>query len=83
MACATHNLVSLFREKVLRGTGIENLGIQTMVKKLADIPAKFEKERNKMKIFLPVGHELARRFIQGKQDNHKSSIFPLKKKLYS
>ncbi|MEA1964585.1 MAG: transposase [Candidatus Aerophobetes bacterium] len=83
IACATHNLISLFRHRVLRGTGIENLGIQTIVKKLADIPAKFEKEQNKMKIFLPAGHELARRFIQGKQDNHKSSIFPLEKKLYS
>ena len=83
IACATHNLISLFRERVLRGTGIEDLGIQIIVKKLADIPAKFEKEQNKMKIFLPAGHELARKFIQGKQDNHKSSFFPLEKKLYS
>jgi hypothetical protein len=67
----------------LRGTGIEDLGIQTIVKKLADIPAKFEKEHNKMTIFFPAGHELARRFVQGKQDNHKSSIFPLEKKLYT
>jgi len=83
MACATHNLISLFRDRVLRGTGIEDLGIQTIVKKLADIPAKLEKEQNKMTIFFPAGHELARRFIQGKQDNHKCSIFPLGKKLYS
>jgi len=83
MVCATHNLIPLFREKILRGTGIEDLGIQTIVKKLADIPAKFEKEQSKMIIFSPAGHELARRFIQGKQDNHKSSVFPLEKKLYS
>lgn len=83
MACATHNLISLFRDRVLSGTGIEDLGIQTIVKKFADIPAKLEKEQNKMTIFFPVGHELARRFIQGKQDNHKGSIFPLEKKLYS
>jgi len=83
MACATHNLISLFRDRVLRGTGIEDLGIQTIVKKLADIPAKLEKEQNKMTIFFPAGHELARRFIRGKQDNHKCSIFPLGKKLYS
>ena len=83
MACATHNLISLFRDRVLRETGIEDLGIQTLIKKLADIPAKLEKEQNKMTIFFPAGHELARRFIQGKQNNHKSSIFPLEKKLYS
>ncbi|MFQ5836158.1 MAG: transposase [bacterium] len=83
MACATHNLISLFRKKVLSGTGIEDLGIQTIVKKLTDIPAKFEKEQDKMRIFFPAGHELARRFIQGKQDNHKGSIFPLEKKLYN
>jgi len=83
MACATYNLVSLFRKRVLSGTGIEDLGIQTIVKKLTDIPAKFEKEQDKMRIFFPAGHELARRFIEGKQDNHKGSIFPLEKKLYS
>jgi len=82
-ACATYNLVSLFRKRVLSGTGIEDLGIQTIVKKLTDIPAKFEKEQDKMRIFFPAGHELARRFIKGKQDNHKGSIFPLEKKLYS
>jgi len=83
IACATHNLISLFRKRVLSGTGIEDLGIQTIVKKLTDIPAKFEKEQGKMRIFFPAGHELARRFIQGKQDNHKGSIFPLEKKLYN
>ena len=83
MACATHNLISLFRKRVLSGTGIEDLGIQTIVKKLTDIPAKFEKEQDKMRIFFPADHELARRFIQGKQDNHKGSIFPLEKKLYN
>ncbi|MEA1963658.1 MAG: hypothetical protein U9O41_00785 [Candidatus Aerophobetes bacterium] len=83
MACATHNLISLFRDRVLRGTGIEDLGIQTIVKKLSDIPAKFEKEQNKMRIFFPAGHELARRFIHGKQDNHKGGVFPLEKKLYN
>jgi len=83
IACATHNLISLFRKRVLSGTGIENLGIQTITKKLTDIPAKFEKEQNRMKIFFPAGHELARRFIQGKQDNHKSNLFPLQKKLYN
>ena len=79
MACATHNLISLFRDRVLSGTGIEDLGIQTIVKKLVDIPAKFEKEQGKMTIFFPAGYELARRFIQGKQDNHKGSVFPLEK----
>ena len=83
IACATHNLISLFRQRVLSGTGIEDLGIQTIVKKLTDIPAKFEKEQDKMRIFFPAGHELARRFIQGKQNNHKGSIFPLEKKLYN
>ena len=83
IACATHNLISLFRKRVLSGTGIEDLGIQTIVKKLSDIPAKFEKEQHRMRIFFPAGHELARRFIQGKQDNHKGSIFPLEKKLYN
>jgi len=83
IACATHNLISLFRKRVLLGTGIEDLGIQTIVKKLTDIPAKFEKEQGKMRVFFPAGHELARRFIQGKQDNHKGSIFPLEKKLYN
>ena len=83
IACATHNLISLFRKRVLSETGIEDLGIQTIVKKLTDIPAKFEKEQHKMKIFFPAGHELARRFIQGKQNNHKGSIFPLEKKLYN
>jgi len=48
------------------GTGIEDLGIETITNKLTDIPAKFEKERHKMRIFFPAGHELARRFIQGK-----------------
>jgi len=27
-----------------------------------------------MRIFFPAGHELARRFIQGKQDNHKGTL---------
>ncbi len=83
IACATHNLISLFRKRVLSGTGIEDLGIQTITNKLTDIPAKFEKERQRMKIFFPAGHELARRFIQGKQNNHKGSVFPLEKKLYN
>ncbi|MQY59416.1 MAG: transposase [Clostridia bacterium] len=83
IACATHNLISLFRKKVLFGTGIEDLGIQTITNKLTDIPAKFEKEQQRMRILFPAGHELARRFIQGKQDNHKGSIFPLEKKLYN
>jgi len=83
MVCATHNLISLFRNRVLRGTGIKNLGIQTIVKKAVDIPAKLEKEQDKMTIFFPAGYGLARRFIQGKRDNHKSSIFPLGKKLYN
>lgn len=82
IACATHNLISLFRKKVLSGTGIEDLGIQTIVRKLSDIPAKFEKEQDKMRILFPAGHELARRFIQGKRNNHKDSIFPLERKLY-
>ena len=82
MACATHNLISLFRDRVLRGTGIEDLGIQTIVKKLADIPAKLEKEQNKMTIFFPAGHELARRFIRGKQDNHKCSIFLVEQSIF-
>jgi len=83
VAFSTHNLISFFKHKVLSGTGIEDLGIQTIVKKFADIPAKYEKEQDKMKIFFPAGHELARRFIQGKQDNHKGSVFPLEKKLYN
>jgi len=83
IASATHNLISLFRKEVLPGTGIEDLGIQTITNKLTDIPAKFEKERERMKIFFPAGHELARRFIQGKQDNHKGSLFSLEKKLYN
>jgi len=70
------------RKRVLSGTGIEDLGIQTITNKLTYIPAKFEKEGERLKIFFPAGHELARRFIQGKQDNHKGSIFPLEKKLY-
>ncbi len=83
IAGATHNLISLFRERVLSGTGIEDLGIQTIVRKLTDIPAKFEKEQNKMILLFPAGHELARRFVQGKQDNHKGSVLPLQKKLYN
>jgi len=83
IACATHNLISLFRKRVLSGTGIEDLGIQAIVKKLADIPAKLEKEQQRMRIFFPAGHELARRFIQGKQNSHKGSILPLEKKLYN
>lgn len=83
MACATHNLTSFFRDRILRGTGIEDLGIQTLIKKLTDIPAKLEKEQDKMTILFPAGHELTRRFIQGKQNNHKGSIFPLGKKLYN
>jgi len=75
IACATHNLISLFRKRVLSGTGIEDLGIQTITNKLTDIPAKFEKERHKMRILFPAGHELARRFIQGKEDNHKATLF--------
>jgi len=83
IASATHNLISLFRKKVLFGTGIEDLGIQTITNKLTDIPAKFEKEQQRMKILFPAGHELARRFIQGKQNNHKGSVFPLEKKLHN
>jgi len=41
-------------------------GKPIFLNKLTDIPAKFEKERHKMRIFFPAGHELARRFIQGK-----------------
>jgi len=63
MACATHNLTSFFRDRVLRATGIEDLGIQTLIKKLTDIPAKLEKEQDKMTILFPAGHELTRRFI--------------------
>jgi hypothetical protein len=58
------------------GTGIEDLGVQTITKKLTDIPAKFEKEQQRMRIFFPAGHELARRLIQGKQDNHKDALSP-------
>ena len=83
IACANHNLISLFRKRLLSGTGIEYLGIQTITNKLTDIPAKFEKEQNRLKIFFPAGHELARRFIQGKQDNHKATLFPLEKRLYN
>lgn len=83
IASATHNLISLFRKRVLCGTGIEDLGIQTITNKLTDIPAKFEKEGERLKILFPAGHELARRFIQGKEDNHKGSVFPLEKKLYN
>jgi len=83
LASTTHNLISLFRKRVLGGTGIEDLGIQTIVKKLTDIPAKFERQQGQMRLLFPAGHELARRFIQGKQDNHKGSIFPLEKKLYN
>ncbi len=75
--------ISLFRKRVLSGTGIKDLGIQTIVKKLTDVLAKSEKEQDKMRIFFPSGHELARRFIEGKQDNHRGSIFPLEKKLYN
>ena len=83
IACATHNLIFLFKKKVLFGTGIEDLGIQTITNKLTDIPAKFEKERHKMRTLFQAGHELARSFIQGKEDNHKGSVFPLEKKLYN
>lgn len=74
IACATHNLISLFRKRVLSGTGIGDLGIQTINNKLTDIPAKFEKEQQRMRILFPAGHELARRFIQGKEDNHKAAL---------
>jgi len=66
IVCATHNLISLFRKRILSGTGIEDLGIQTITNKLTYIPAKFEKEGERLKIFFPAGHELARRFIQEK-----------------
>lgn len=83
VACATHNLITLFRKKVLSGTGIEDLGIQTITNKLTDIPAKFEKEHKRLRIYFPAGHELARRFIERKENNHKSTLFPLEKKLYN
>jgi len=75
IACATHNLISLFRKRVLSGTGIEDLGIQTITNKLTDIPAKFEKEQQGMRILFPAGHELARRFIQGKKTITKVVFF--------
>ena len=79
MTCPTYNLISLLRNKVLCGSGIEDLGIQAIVNKACDILTAFEKEPHKMRIFPLLAMSWLEEFIQGKQDSHKGSILALEK----
>ncbi|MGC8977672.1 MAG: hypothetical protein ACP5OB_08675 [Candidatus Ratteibacteria bacterium] len=51
-AFSAFNLFSLFKEKVLAGTGLENLGLTEITDKLMDIPGKIEQQNQITKIFL-------------------------------
>ena len=72
-AFITHNLLSLFRKEVLSGTGLEYLGVKELTGTLMNIPAKFHREGNKIKLLFPLYHRYSRAFIKGKPAQLDSS----------
>lgn len=72
-AFITHNLLSLFRKEILKDTGLEHLGIEELTKKLMNIPAKFQREGNKINLIFPLYHRYSRAFIEGKLTSLDSS----------
>jgi len=52
-----------FKEKVLTGTGLENLGLVEMTDKLMDIPGKIEQKNRITKLLLPLYHNYSRAFV--------------------
>lgn len=55
-AFITHNLLSLFRKEVLSGSGLGHLGVKELTQKLMNIPAKFQREENKINLLFPLYH---------------------------
>ncbi len=54
VAFSAFNLLStiLFREKVLAGTGLEDLGVVELIEKLMDIPGKIEQEKKEVNLLI-------------------------------
>lgn len=63
-AFSTFNLFSLFKEKVLVDTGLENLGLTEITDKLMDIPGKIQQQKEITKLFLPLYHNYSKAFVQ-------------------
>ena len=63
-AFISFNLFSLFKEKVLVGTELENLGLIEITDKLMDIPGKIEQQNQITKILLPLYHNYTKTFIK-------------------
>jgi len=72
-AFITHNLLSLFRKEVISGTGLEHLGVKELTGKLMNIPAKFQRDGNKIKLLFPLYHRYSRAFVKGKSAYFDSS----------
>jgi hypothetical protein len=63
IAASVFNLFSLFKEKALAGTGLENLGLAEITDKLMDIPGKIEQKKRITKLMLPLYHNYSRTFV--------------------
>jgi len=63
VAASTFNLFSLFKEKFLAGTGLENLGLVEITDKLMDIPGKIVQKKQTTKLLLPLYHDYSRAFV--------------------
>jgi len=55
-AFMTHNFLSLFRKEVLSGPGLEYLGVKELTGTLMNIPAKFQRQGNRIKLLFPLYH---------------------------
>jgi len=63
IAASVFNLFSLFKEKVLVDTGLENLGLREITDKLMDIPGKIEQQNKITKLLLPLYHNYSKTFV--------------------
>lgn len=65
LAAITHNLLALFRDRVLSTTGLADIGITELTQKLMDIPAKIHTNNEQLQLLFPAGHKYSQAFFRG------------------
>lgn len=60
----TFNLLSWFKHDVLKGTGLEHLGLYDLTSKLMQIPAQFQVNNNQLELAFPNQHPMIKQLDQ-------------------
>lgn len=67
LAFMTQNLINLFRKNILSQTGLQELGMQELIERLMDIPAKCSWSDNQLRLAFPAHHNLSKAFFMEKK----------------